>query len=408
MILFILFIVFIPLVLISISAKESSDNYNFRKLGYGYKKLFNLKKSEIRAINNSAKDLQYNVAYIDFCVQEIISLYINVIRELSTLNRWDEMLNKNLLNYCSAVIRQEYSFKPPSETAMLEIRRQLSNDVLALVTKKRILITPLTEENEKQLFENDSDRWKPKYSLFEEEYTDPVNFYNNICKLAEFNKERIMVSRDIFYKGHLFTANKDKCVSLKLYVHYIGVKSTSNTFKYKPINQKNTKKLLSLPNDEKEFEQIIKQFHKKGDIAVALKLVEEFCAPKRKKIKLNVTAIQDAGDKHTKVAKLLDEYLTEEEIPEQTPDLQPQIKIQQAVSQTADDNRKELFKLFISNNYRLSQQQVSVFAQQRGLFKDQFIESINDFYYEELDDLLIEEELDHLLLNQDYFNEISY
>lgn len=192
-----------------------------------------------------------------------------------------------------------------------------------------------------------------------------------------------------------------KEISLKLYLQYLNVKSASGTFKYKQISVRNASKLFSNKEQKTKFEAICKQFQKNYKLEKALAQISELYTPVRRKIKLNVDSIQEAKAKQASVAKILGAYLDDEPIAEKHENTQPE-----TVINTPANNQQELFDLFISNTFRLNQQEINIFVQSKGLFKDQFIESINEQYYETLDDLLIEEESGEYILNEEYYTQI--
>jgi hypothetical protein len=71
-----------------------------------------------------------------------------------------------------------------------------------------------------------------------------------------------------------------------------------------------------------------------------------------------------------------------------------------------NDHQKDLLILFRENNFQLANEAVSSYAKSRMLFKNQLVESLNDYCYEELDDLLIEETEDGYEINEFYYNKI--
>lgn len=193
-----------------------------------------------------------------------------------------------------------------------------------------------------------------------------------------------------------------KETSLKFYLHYLHVKSASETFKHKQISTRNISRLFGSKEQKEKFDAICRKFQKDQKLEKALTELSALCTPVRKKINLNISSIQDAKEKQTQVAQLLSSYLEDEPIPEiSVPDI-----ITEKQQHVAGDNQKELFDLFTANTFRLNQQEVHIFAQSKGLFKDRFIESINEQYYEILDDLLIEEEGEEYILNKEYYTQV--
>ena len=375
-----------------------------KKIGYIYKKKFQLNRQEVRLLNKLNPEEKTRTTF-KFYTDELIKLFISVFRELRPEQQPDFELNQNLMLYCKCILRKNYLYNVPSFEEEELLRKSLPFDVIDLAEEKvkREGIKALSESEEIILFSWDKRRVDRLYKNITNNFNpnNPIEFYEKICQLASsFEKIRITTTRDIYYRSYNFMVPHHKKISLKLYLHYLNVKSTSPHFKYKEIGIRNANRLfITDENQKKEFDVICKKCKmQNSNINKIFVLLDEMLTPKRKKITLNVESISKEKEKHSKVAQLLGEYLDEEETIETTP---------QKVEITENDNQKELFKLFIFNSFRLNQQEVNIFVQSKNLFKDQFIENINDTYYEELDDLLIEEEGEEYILNKEYYEQIT-
>lgn len=69
--------------------------------------------------------------------------------------------------------------------------------------------------------------------------------------------------------------------------------------------------------------------------------------------------------------------------------------------------KKELFELFIQFDYCIDQENLTAFARQNNLMSNSMIDSINDEFFEFLDDCLIEENENGWIMNKDYYEQIK-
>lgn len=369
-----------------------------------YKDLFGLNKEECKLLNKQLPLIKEHFS-LDICIEETIRFYIHVYREIPVYRRIGPGLNRQLMQYCIYLIRNKYDFRPDSMNQISTFQENFIADDIALIEELTQYIPPLTDENEEQLFTHDNQRWKRKFDKLTQAFdiNQPDDFYGKVIRLASLNKRsRLMDIRNIYYKSYLFMVQHHKEISLKFYLHYLNVKSASDTFKHKQISTRNESRLFSSKEQKNKFDAICNRLQKDNKLEEALEEINVLCLPVRKKISLNISSIQEAKEKQTKVAQLLSTYL-DDKIVSEISETNTIVENQQEV---AGDNQKELFDLFTANTFRLNQQEVHIFAQSKGLFKDQFIESINDQFYEILDDLLIEEDGEEYILNEEYYTRV--
>ena len=211
------------------------------------------------------------------------------------------------------------------------------------------------------------------------------DFYNKVCIVASA-VGRLAAERDIYLRAHRFLASHNRSYSLMFYLHYLN----TNIINFEDISPKYDKLLFENKEQKEYFNGICKKLLTSKDIAKAFESLEKI-PEVRKRIDLSPSAIIEAGNEQSEVAKTLGQYLSDEEaIPHQAilpEDEQPYI---------------ELIKLFISGGFRLSKQEVLQFVQERKLLPSQLIQKINEEYYETLDDLLIEEEEEHYTMSEEY------
>ncbi|MDR1097870.1 MAG: hypothetical protein LBL57_07045 [Tannerella sp.] len=376
-------------------------------LGNSYIKKYELDPLEIRPLNHQTRLVRKHFA-LDFCVEAVLELYLSIVRELPDERKADFDYNIRLIRFCVDIISYHYGF-----VAVLEDENDFAGETYPLIVRKVKSIRALSEDEERALFKHDSGRRERLYRRLTDHFEakdSPERFYAEVCALLSFGPSMGVVAlRNFYYRSYHFMVGRDKRVALKFYLQYLHVKSASDTFKHNAISKRNASKLFGNEEREKKFDDVCQQLRKDRNLERALKKIEEVFLPVRRKISLNVEQIREAKTKQNKVAQLLGAYLNEEEPPAgreaaagKTPDAAGTPPAQQV-----PDYKKELLDLFISRSFRLSQQEIDIFATSKGLFRDRFIESINEQYYELLDDLLIEEDGAGYVLNEDYYQQIA-
>ena len=270
---------------------------------------------------------------------------------------------------------------------------KISPETREIITHLTPSFTPSAEDLSKLYRYNPNASVKQANFLIANYYrdTDTECFYRRICLIADTEK-RVIVSREILLQAYRFLVPHNRTYSLMCYLQYLNVKTYSNTFKHISIASKYNK-LLFKNNAQKEyFDKICKQLLASKDIVQALESLEKISATRRK-IELNFDAIKKADKEQSEVAQVLGQYLSEEDITTLLP----------AVSLEDNQHDIELTEFFVSSNFQLTKQDVSLFAQERNLFPEQLIQKINEIHYETLDDLLIEEKEESYTMSEEYY-----
>ena len=227
----------------------------------------------------------------------------------------------------------------------------------------------------------------------------------------------------IFFEASKFISKVDKGAALILYIHYIYHDLKSASFDNKQLTKTIQKSLFKTEEQFQEFGTIINEFIQHRDLNRALKSVEHFYMPKRKRISLDVSAINEAKEKHSGTVELLNKYLKEEEeidfekpvaIPATTEEIAiaiaPQVAAEASTSSSShidfNASQLDLLELFAKRSFSIDQNEVEAFAKSKGLFKNWLIEKINELCYETIDDILIEEEDDQYIINENYYHKI--
>jgi hypothetical protein len=368
--------------------------------GNYYKKKFALKRFERGLLNEYTKKIKRSLA-LDFCIEIFVGFYIGVFRELSKNQQRTKKLNFRLMDFCMAIVKKKYYLSSILDDSLY--KSTLPGEIYGIVKDKEQLLRTLSDAEERDLFDRDWKRMKRVYtdlvSRFDKNH--PEKFYEHIRQIAScYEKISILPLRSLFYNAHSFMADYDRFISLQLYLHYLSVKSASKPFKYKSITKLNVSRLFDGEAQKKKFAAICHQLRQDYDMGKAFDRMDELFMRVRRKISLNISSIKEAKEKHNEVVQILGQYLDSDELPTEKPPIV--IKIDDT-----PDTQKDLFDLFISRSFRLNRQEVNIFVESRGLFRDTFIERINGAYYETFDDLLIEEYEDYYLLNEDYYRQLN-
>ncbi len=349
----------------------------------------------------------------DFIKNETIVLYLIVKRLLVKEKSWMEKseYREPVLQACKFAVAGIYDYPPFDHIAEEHneaVKKLNDPDLWQFIERQaRIHVYQFTGQDDRAFYYRNGDAWKIRYSHLINNYDteNTEQFYTGVCQLATMNDKRVTVERDIYFQAHQFLIQKDKSYALRFYLHYLNVKTMSETFKYKKISKRNNAILFKNSKEEGQFKLICTRLLQNKNLKAALKQLDQLGISQRKKIDLDISAIKEAAGKQTKIAGILSEVLADDEpatIP-QAPEKTPVIEIQN----TPVDNKEELFRLFINCSYKLNKEEVDIFARTKGIFRSQFIESINETYYDELDDVLIEEDDDEYILNETYFHQIK-
>ncbi|WP_163175057.1 tellurite resistance TerB C-terminal domain-containing protein [Bacteroides sp. 51] len=339
-----------------------------------------------------------------FCKQRTLILYFTIQRKY---HREDDRSKDAILQLCKIAIFQKLNYDSLGQDEFYGNYIQLLNNpelCQAISTESHKLIASVSWVDE-SLYNACTDAWEIYYSRLREAFK-PENvqsYYDEVCWLADRNSS-VMTKRKLYLDSYQFLVETDREYSLRFYLHYLNV---STEIKYRKISAKNSKKLFRRQGEKERFDAICTDLLRFKDISKVLDQFDQLQISQRKKISLNIEAIKTAAEKQSKVAGVLSEWLAdEEEVPET--DRIPQKNIEENSRMRSQENPKDvLFQLFIDNSYRINKEEVDIFARSHGLFTSQFVEGINDEHFEELDDVLIEEDEEYYILNEVYCQQIK-
>jgi hypothetical protein len=338
------------------------------------------------------------------------------------------------------------------------LQQKLEPTLEAVIEELKSSIAPPDEATEKELNAKIPTRWKKQYKQLEEAFT-PENKESFIISVWELDKrnEGNSTIKELFFLAAKFLAAYDKAQALNFYLNYrfLDMKSGKSDEKLLPATIK--KKIFEKQEQEQKFKDILHQLAVHQDLALAMQQVcEIFETPaERKKIKLDGAVIRNTFEQDKKAVQLLNKYLEEDalycssysesDVAKPTPiqeldsNAQTLEKAQPsnsyAVGEVIESKNKyngskeaiilqpdngifkpslslspiqiELLILFQENDLQFSEACMNEFCKAKGVFKGQFIDSLNENCYDLLDDNLIEEVEGIWAINPNYFSKIT-
>ena len=202
-------------------------------------------------------------------------------------------------------------------------------------------------------------------------------------------------------------------LSLKYYARYIYYDLHSKIIDNKPLNKMIQKSLFSNQKQIEKFEDILNNLINGENIDKILEQLSSFYIPERKRIKFDENKIKDAELRHKDTVVILNEFLQEADNPEENDEIQINI---QRIPVTDSIYKSEIcltslqesvIEIIKDNSYILLQSEIEEIATEKGMFKNQLIDSINEKCFEVLSgEVLIEEDEDNYIIEESYYEEL--
>lgn len=270
----------------------------------------------------------------------------------------------------------------------------------------------LSETLEIELNAQNTTRWKEKFTSLSASISSGDNFLADVLELGRLNQ--LNPSLDLLYfEASKTIAKTDKVVSLILYLYYLDTELRSQLFSYKQLSKTLRKNLFRTEEQVSDFEAIIAHMIETRNLSEAIEAVKILYQPKRKRIHINRGHIQQVRQHHAETVNLLNKYLQDDDEQAETAELTLSLPIPAVALNLAsryivnlNEMQQNVLHLFEKNNFNIPQQDFVSFAKEKGYFANQLLESINEVCYEELDDLLIEEEEECYRMNKEYYQHI--
>ncbi len=437
------------------------------KIGKKYTRKLNLSAEQIEFFDKlSFADNVFNE--IDFCRVQILKQflrtleylyqkcipvnksYATVIDELSEIivalqyNYRQDSLNykytydsvqteifNHILKLCENNVREVYGIKRKINTdfnysnpdILDKYNKKIVSKIEAFLTENQHLVLDADYKTNIILNETNTNRWKTKFELIKEHYSNSIAFEREIFRLAEVNIKNPSLDT-IFFEASRFISAFDKTCALRLYIHYLDKDLNSSKFNKKQLTQTIQKSLFSTKEQLNDFEKILSEFVAGRNLETALEKVNSIYLPKRKKIVIDREAIKNIQIQHSETAdilgKILDDdsehenlsqttekVLNKEEITIKILNENPEPQVSKYLKELGLNNiQQEILDFFEKQSFNIPQSDFEYFVKSKNLFMRSAIESINDRCYEILDDILIEEEDEYFTINTDYYKKL--
>lgn len=307
--------------------------------------------------------------------------------------------------------------------AKQQFETKIAIPALQAVSLLRLNAGKPDRDTELKLNRLNSTRWKTKLEKITFAYkNNHSRFFEKVVVLGEENVENPSVE-NIFFEASKFIAAHNKEIALKLYIYYLYYDLKSTVFDNKQLTKTIQKGLFETNEQLHNFQIIISDFISDKDLEKALNAISDIYSIKRKKIKLDISTIKEVQEKHSDTVELLNEYLKDDYEDENNSIKSKEINNNEIEIEIVQKNigpvillykqnlcftiiNIALLDLFVKNNFSVLQEEIGVFAKSKGVFKNQLIESINEICYDDLDDILIEEDEEYFTINQDYYKRI--
>jgi hypothetical protein len=433
------------------------------RLGDEYQKQLNLNDQQVDILNQ----LWYpsnNFSSIPFCRSQIVKLFVlilddlsykyqrqgtaievefNTVADLMTRSRVKHGLNDysykhtmlssltdihyNIFKHAENALRIHYGHTRKintdpdisDEEVLSEYHLRIS-DKLSQVLQVWIPRVDMPDrKTDRLLYGQSPGRWRQAFErISKESRNNTPRYMDLVMDLAELNSSNPSLEM-IYYEASKDISSVDPQAALTLYIHYIHADLLSDTFDNRPLNKTNIKKLFKTDEQLHDFQVVIENLVASRNLGQALAAVSTVLLPKRKKISLNADAIEVIKQRHSGTVELLNKYLQEDEesvalvqVPLAVDMPEPVVSVSNGTAAIfiADVNLSaiqcDILMHFSRNNFAVPQSEIEQMAKERGAFKNQLIDSINEVCYQLLDDVLIEEEEDNYVIYEHYYQNI--
>lgn len=445
-------------------------NYDYAYWGLGnkYKDKLKLNANEVKLLN-SLIDTDNKFNSIEFCAVELIRLLLNCTKQLEEYSKQNNSRFENVINEIAHMeITSKYKYKPGSynyksifdnfsstiyqciyktcENTLrdyfkvgrkTDLSWYLHSENATILFKEKVLniIQPFIDLSisEKKEIDLDSEikinnynrsRYKNELKLLAESFDiAKISDYNSAIENLEFRNHGNPFIENIYFEASKFVAKYDKSLSLNYYIKYLYHDLNSATFDNRQLTKTIQKNLFKTNEQLHAFEILVSELIKDKNLEKALQRVSKIYAVKRKKIQLDKTSIKEVQHQHSETVELLNEYLMDEYEDENNAIKTQEINSEEVaieITKKTDKVHQSIYisdisftqiqtmalELFVKSNFSVSQSELETFAKSKGVFKNQLVESINEVCYENLDDVLIEEEDEYYTINPNYYQRL--
>ena len=363
----------------------------------------------LRKSNSSLAD---EIAYIaNRAVRSRVKFPFNSPNYTSLLDTFVKMIYTNLFRHCENTVRASYGnarrLNTDLNTLPPDCQRAFQDRLLRLLTPVidsfTTLIEPPTHETEVALNMQNSHRWKsPFAALVDHRLQDPPLFYQELLQLLQLNPLGSS-QKEILLAAATALLPKDALLAASCYLRYLQLSPQDPIFSSKKQPAALKKGLFGNHTARlAAFESIARQLMANQQLESALAALPEVFSPDRRRIQLDPSAVIELQAQHAGTVALLNTYLQDD-----VAEVSQQPAPEQPTPPPATDPQAALLQLFYNNQYTLSAQQLQALAQQHQQMANHLINSINERYYELLDDNLIDAHEDVYSIHPPYFHKIA-
>ncbi|MGM0582245.1 MAG: tellurite resistance TerB C-terminal domain-containing protein [Bacteroidota bacterium] len=442
-------------------------NPDLYKLGNKYKDKLDLNKQEINWLNKFY-DPSNVFTSIEGCSISVIKIYLAVFKELNfqlldinsdldseldiifekvceleslTFGEYDteyerrwaiakfhESFYITFYKTIENMVREEFGHKRklsferyyPYSKSTSYIDETIGNSISEIIVDKLKSLDEPDFETQIELNTQNVNRWKIQFEILKNGFkvAEKDKFLDVINTIEELNQKNPNIE-NIFFEASKFIAKYDNVQALKYYAKYIYYDLKSARFDNRELTKTVQKSLFKTEEQINEFKKIIADLIETRDIQKALEKISKFYIPKRKRIQLDRSIIQEVEQKHEGTVELLNEYLIDEEDKSEMDDNNGEdIQVEVIPSQEYDSKfiselsmdkvQADFVEMIVSNSFQINQNDADKYATENGMFKNQLIDSINEACEEYLDgEALIEEDEESYLIEESYYKEIT-
>lgn len=435
-------------------------------LGNKFKNKLKLDNESVELLNKIYTP-HNNFCEIEFCLIEVLKLFLTVISELKNkyvvagtdleteFKAVGDVVAKKQFKYRDGSSNYKYCIESTSremyplifkctENAVREFyghKRKInvdiySNEEAALVLESKVIahvnsilaslndkIAEIDEPTDILLYSKNTSRWKNKFEILTKEFKGDIeNFSKEINSLAKLNAKNPSIE-NIYFEASKFISKSDKKSALVFYIHYLFYDLRSENFDNKQLTKTIQKSLFKNSEQLREFEIVVSELIKNKNLENAIQSVSKIYEVKRKKIKLDTISIVEVQEQHSETVELLNTYLQDEFEDEAnsikstevgTNEIQIEIISKAPHTTTSvyldslmfEEIHLSTLDIFVKSNFTVPANEFSEFSKSKGVLKNQVIDSLNEKCFDCLDDVLIEEEPEYYTIEPNYYKKL--
>ncbi len=265
-------------------------------------------------------------------------------------------------------------------------------------------------------------RWKEDFKNIKEaaKELDQKEITQGIYRLFDENTNNASRAA-IYFEATKVFINFDRLETLKCYLQYYALKKQDKKGNIKELPKSIAKKLFAKREYGERFVKIIARLSLDNRLDIALEEVATIFRVERKKIEIDDLEINKINETHKETVEQLNVILADgEEVVEPVVSNQikpPSISEEKSLedifgsSEGYDDHtidfdptQRALLHLFKEQNMTLTNVELTDFAKEKRKLKGQLINIINDLFYEEYEEVLIEDTEEGYEINEDYID----